>query len=237
MVYLENTFTRFKRADSETSRVLLLDILLNGYSLEEVEKIEEVTEHIPFAGFERKILRVYGLTKEAIDTRAINKERAEILTPIVCSLQSFEMTTISDVVYCHKPKGNEQPLKIHDLGVISSHMVITPDAVISSKRARTLDECEYGFDSFMEYVLNGEFEIGNWKVIYDDDDKRFEIYYRSEKGNNTELVYQSVEYSKDATFSLVLYLIKKVNAELVAKNAEFKPDWFIVERWVREKGK
>lgn len=234
---LANLLTGFKRADSEASRVLLLDILLNGHSLDEIEMIEEVNEHTPFAGMDMQIRRVYGLTREAIDVRAIYQERSSIVIPVICSLQTFEMQTVSDVVYCHKPKGSENPLKIHDLGVISSHMVITSDTVISSKKARGLDECEYGFASFMEYVLKGSFELENWRVEYDDEDKTFEIYYRSTKGNNSTLVFQSVEYNKDATFSLVLYLIKKVYAEMVARNVEFTPDWFTVERWIREKGR
>lgn len=234
---MENTFTRFKRADTDITSVLLLDILLNGYRLEEIEKIEEVAEHRPFAGFNRKIRRVYGVTKEAMDVRAICKERASIVTPTICSLQSYEISTVSDVVYCHKAKDDKTPLKIHDLGIISPHMVITSDTVISSKKARVIDDCEYGFTSFMDYVLYGKFDIANWKVVYDDIDKEFNIYYTSTNSNNTLLVYQSEEYGKDATFSLVLYLIKKVYAELVRKDEKFTPDQFIVERWVREKGR
>ena len=160
-----------------------------------------------------------------------------MIKPIICSMQSFEISTDSDVVYCHKAKGDEYPLKIHDLGIISPYMVITPDVVISSKAARPLNECEYGFTSFMEYILNNGFEISNWSVQYKEDEKLFEIYYTSKKGGNKELVFQSVEYGKEATFALVLYLIKKVYAELVRKNEKFTPDWFTVERWVREKGR
>lgn len=233
----EPTFSQFKRADSDVKRVLLLDILLNGYSLEDIEKIEEVTEHRPFAGFNRKVVRVFGLTKEAIDVKELYAERDNMIKPTICSLQSFEVSTVSDVVYCHKAKGSEYPLKIHDLGIIASEMVITEDIVISPKKARNLDECEYGFTSFMEYVLNNKFEIDGWNVSYDESNKLFEIYYTSKKGGNKELVYQSEEYGKDATFALVLYLIRKVYAELVRRNEKFTPDWFTVERWVREKGR
>lgn len=234
---MDAMFSQFKKADSDVRRVLLLDILLNGYSLENIEKIEQVTEHRPFAGFNRKVVRVFGLTKEAIDVKEIYAERDSMIKPIICSMQSFEVSTDSDVVYCHKAKGDEYPLKIHDLGIISPYMVITPDVVISSKAARPLNECEYGFTSFMEYILNNGFEISNWSVQYKEDEKLFEIYYTSKKGGNKELVFQSVEYGKEATFALVLYLIKKVYAELVRKEEKFTPDWFTVERWVREKGR
>lgn len=228
----------FRRADTELNRVLLLDILLGNYSVEEIEKVEEVTNHAPFAGVDRKRVRVYGLTKEAINVQEIYKERESILTPTICSIQNYETCTVSDVAYCHKAKSSDKPLKIHDLGVISAHMVITPDTVISSKKARPCTECEYGFVSFMEYVLYGHFELDKWKVSYNEAKKEFTIYYTSknESGIETsELVYQSIEYSKDATFALVLYLIKKVYAN--TENMEITSDWFTVERWVREKGR
>lgn len=228
----------FRRADTELNRVLLLDILLGNYSVEEIEKVEEVTNHAPFAGIDRKRVRVYGLTKEAINVQEIYKERESILTPTICSIQNYEMCTVSDVAYCHKAKTSEKPLKIHDLGIISPHMVITPDTVISSRKARPCTECEYGFVSFMDYVLYGHFELDKWKVSYNEAKKEFTIYYTSknESGIETaELVYQSIEYSKDATFALVLYLIKKVHANM--ENMEITSDWFTVERWVREKGR
>jgi len=237
---LKATFSGFKRADKEVNRVLLLDILLNGHSLEEIEKVEEVTEHYPFAGINRKVVRVYGLTREAIDVQEIYKERANIIAPTLCSLQTYEMCSTSDTAYWHKSRNESQPLTIHDLGVISRYMVITPEVVVSSKKAKTITEdCEYGFTSFMEYIINGSFKIGNWFVEYDNKNKKFSIYYTSTIGSaNTELVYQSEEYNKDATFSLVLYLIKKVYADIIEnEKEEFKSDCFIVERWIREKGK
>jgi hypothetical protein len=234
---LENIMlSGFRRADTELNRVLLLDILLGGYSVEEIEKVEEVTNHAPFAGIDRKRVRVYGLTKEAINVQEIYKERESILTPTICSIQNYETCTVSDVAYCHKAKTSEKPLKIHDLGIISQHMVITPDTVISSKKARPCTECEYGFVSFMDYVLNGHFEIGHWNVTYNEKNREFTIYYTSENESGietAELVYQSIEYSKDATFALVLYLIKKVHENM--ENMEITSDWFTVERWVREK--
>jgi hypothetical protein len=216
--------------------VLLLDLLLNGYSVEEIEKVEQITNHTPFAGIDRRTIRVYGLTNEAVDTKVFYKEREEILTPTICSIQSYEMYTVSDVAYCYKAKSSEKPLKIHDLGVISAHMVITPDTVISSNKAKPYTDCEYGFEYFMDYVLNGRFVMDKWEVCYTDSKKEFVIRYTSkdENGNeSTELVYQSNEYSKDSTFALVLYLIKKVGATM--ENTKITADWFTVERWVREK--
>lgn len=232
---MDSALSGFKRADKELNRILLLDLLLNGYSIEEIEKVEEVTEHNFFAGEDRKIVRIYALTREAVDIHKIYKERSEILTPTICSLQTYEMNTISDVAYYHKSRGKEHRLRIHDLGIIAQYMVITPEVVISSKKARPISDCEYGFESFMDYVLYGKFEIGNWIVSYNDKNKEFAIRYKSTVGDSVELVYLSCEYSKEATFNLVLYLIRKVYDVLVEEQ-EFKPDWFVVERWEREEG-
>ncbi len=229
-------FTQFKRADVELNRVLLLDLLLNGYSVEQIEKVEVIEKHEPFAGIDRKTVRVYGLTREAVDSKIFYQERESILTPTICSIQSYEMCTVSDIAYYHKAKGSEKPLKIHDLGIISPHMVITPDTVISSNKARPYTECEYGFTYFMDYVLYGKFRMGKWEVSYNNKKKEFVIRYNSEDkdGNpSTELVFQSNERGKDSTFALVLYLIKKVSAEM--ENTQQTADWFVVERWKREK--
>lgn len=229
-------FTQFKRADIELNRVLLLDLLLNGYSVEEIEKVEKITKHEPFAGIDRKTVRVYGLTREAVDINVFYQERENILTPTICSIQNYEMCTVSDVAYCYKAKDPEKPLKIHDLGVISPHMVITPDTVISSNKARPCTECEYGFTYFMDYVLYGKFSMDKWEVSYSNKKKEFVIQYNSKDkdGNiHTELIYQSTERSKDSTFALVLYLIKKVSANM--GNTKQTMDCFVVERWKREK--
>lgn len=219
-------FSRYKKSDDKL-RVQLIYLILNGYDLSKVEVVTETVEKKLFGTEYRKI---YGVTNEFVDVQKIEEELARIQIPMVCSPQSFDIYSTSKVIHSYRAKEPSKPLYINDMGVISSLMIISEQCIVSSNLAETVENAEAkGFMHFVDYVLHGKCEVGNWKISYKD--KEFCIYYTSENGKkkNTELLYQAIELDQTATYRLVLYIIQKVT-EMID---EFPPDNFAEETWER----
>lgn len=225
----EEMFNKYRRQDNK-ERILLLYLILNKYDLDKVECAVETVQNKMFGVELRKI---YGVTSEFVDVQRIEAELAEIHTPVICSMQSYELYSNTEVIHTYMPKEFNKPLYINDMGVISQLMVITEQCVVSSNLAEPVESAkDIGFMYFVDYVLHGECKIGAWEISYKD--KEFSVFYTS-KGSDEqmhkELLYRALELDQTSTFKLVLYIIKKA-AESIE---EVLPDNFTEETWKLEK--
>ncbi len=227
-------FKKYKKSDDK-ARVLLLYLILNNYDLSRIEDVIEVVQERMF-GVE--FHKIFGITNEFVDIKRIEEELAEIHTPVICSPQSYEIYSTAETIHIYHAREEDKPLFINDMGVISPLMVINENCIVSSKLAASVessDEC--GFMYFVDYVLKGEIEIGDWHIIFKD--KEFSIYYamkgfKDDKEEvHNELLYHAIELDQTSTFKLVLYIIKKVMEEI----CEFPPDNFVEETWKLENKK
>lgn len=206
-------FTKYVKQTDDT-KVLLLYLLLNGYNVRNIRFIEEAEENRDFG---LKVKKLYGITTDYVNIRLIEKEIERIQNPIICSIQSYEYYCDADVIYSYERKGNEEklPLWINDLNIISNTMIISEEAVVSSKRAKPLEDCKNkGFMFFYKYVLEDEFSIGKWKVTYKD--KTFSIFYTSSNPDNKDamLVFSAIEVDKTSTYKMAIYVIMKASQQI-----------------------
>lgn len=222
------TFSKYKKIDGKT-RVQLLYLILNNYDLSKVEIVVETVEKKKFGAEFRKI---FGVTNEFVDIKSIEDELSEIQVPMICSPQSFDIYSTTKTICTYRADIPIKPLYINDMGVISPLMVITPDCIVSSNLAKSVEEAkDKGFMFFVDYVLKGECKLGGWDISFKN--KEFKIYYTSkhEDIETTELLYQAFELDKTATYKLVLYIIKKVANTF----EEYKSDNFVGEVWVKNR--
>lgn len=214
--------TRYQVIDDK-ARVLLIYLYLNNYDKNKIEKVI-ITNDEQQNG--RKLQRRIGVTSEYVDVGRIEEELKSIQVPIIYSFQSFDMYSTAETIYCYSAKDKEIPLYINDLSLISSSMVISKDCIISNNIAAPLENTERkGFMYFVNYVLNGECEIGKWKITFKN--KKFSIYYTDEfEGKQrTEMFYEGFELDQTATFKLVIYIIMKTADYL----DEFTSDNYIMQ--------
>ena len=224
-------FSKYKKSDGKM-RVLMIYLLLNDCDLAKVEKVVEIHQSEEFG---RKFSKIYGETTEYIDIRRIEQELASIQTPVICSLQSYEIYSSSEMIYTYTPEFKDKPLYINDMGIISQLMVIDADYIVSSNMAAPLEDSEHqGFMFFVDYVRNGKCEVGDWTITYNSD-REYSVYYNSHDENgqaHQELLYHAVEIDLSSTFKLTLYIISKV----MAKMDNFISDNFKVDTWLLQKG-
>lgn len=207
----KSLLTRYQRVDDK-SRVLLIYLILNGYDMEMVEKIIITDNELQFGS---RVQRSIGVTPEYVDVERINEELQKIQVPIIYSPQSFNLYAKAETIYCYRAKEESKRLYINDMGVISSSMVITPECIISSNLAASIESTDNkGFMYFADYVLNGECIIGQWSISFKDN--HFCVYYSStyEDKESKELLYEGFELDQTSTFKLVIYIIQKVAGEL-----------------------
>lgn len=208
----------YKKQDG-SSRVLLLFLLLGGNDVSKIDHYEEETEERLFG---LKIRKIYGVTSEYADTAAMEREIEDVQRPVICSEQLFESYVQSETLYKYEAKIEDRPLYINDMGVLSKAMIITKDYVVSSNRALSETEADpdnLGFMFFAEYVTRNSVSIGNWKLSYDSDidGGTFDIYYVSSGDNEMErreLIYSISSVDKPSTYKIVIYIIRKVAAQL-----------------------
>ena len=217
-----NLLTRYEVVDDK-AKVLLIYLYLNNYDKDLIEKVI-ITNDEQRSG--RKLQRRIGVTKEFVDIGRIEEELKRIQVPIIYSFQSFDMYSTAETIYSYTAKDKETPLYINDLGAISPSMVISRDCIISSNIIVPLENAEHkGFMYFVDYVLNGECVIGNWKITYKE--RNFNVYYTDdfEGEPRTELLYEGFELDQTATYKLVIYIIMKVAENL----DEYTSDNFIMK--------
>lgn len=214
--------TRYEVVDDK-AKVLLIYLYLNNYDKDLIEKVI-ITNDEQRSG--RKLQRRIGVTTEFVDIGRIEEELKRIQVPIIYSFQSFDMYSTAETIYSYIAKDKETPLYINDLSAISPSMVISRDCIISSNIIAPLENAEHkGFMFFVDYVLNGECVIGNWKITYKE--RNFNVYYTDtfEGEQRTELLYEGFELDQTATYKLVIYIIMKVAETL----DEYTSDNFIMK--------
>ncbi len=218
-------FSKYKRS-TEQEKILLLYLIINNYDLSKIERVEEITQEMMFGAECRKI---FGITSEYVDVSQIEKDLAEIKTPVICSPQSYEIYSTAKTIYVYKAMKEERPLYINDMGAVSPLMIITDSIIVTSNQVHPIENSSNkGFMFFVDYVLTGECNIGSWKISYKD--RNFKICYCSNNSKNEELLYHAIELDQTATFKLVLYIIKKAVNDI----EEFYPDNYKEEVWRME---
>lgn len=218
-------FNKYQKA-SDSTKILLIYLLLNGYDIRNVEYLVEEEESRLFG---LKIKKVYGITKDFVDVRRIEKEIDAIPTPIICSPLSFEYYSDATIIHAYEAELKDNPLWINDLSIISPIMVVSENRVISNNIAKPLAQNdENGFMYFYDYVLKEQSQIGKWRISYKD--KVFSIFYNSPDKNgelHEELLYSAIEIDKTSTYKLVIYIIKK--ASLLIE--DWLPDNFVEQTY------
>lgn len=223
-------FYKYRKSEN-TVRVLLIYLLLNNLNISEKMLVEEVEETRMFG---LKIRKLYGVTDEVVDVRAIENEIESIQNPVICSPLSYEYYNDSPQIYVHTAHSKDSPLWINDMGVISRYMVMTDSCIISSNSANPVGKCEQGlgFMYFYDYVLKGQTSIGRWKATFQDN--VFRIYYSSPEAKGSEnmieeLLYEAIEIDRTSTYKMVLYIINKVMPQI----EKIQSDNFDVEEYKR----
>ncbi len=215
---MRHMFEHYEK-ERDGSRVLMVYLILNDWH-KNVESLEEIEENRAFG---LRLKKVYGLTKDHIDTAKIYREIEAIENPVICSDASYEYYADSPFIYTYKPKDQSQPLVINDMSVISKTMVVADNYVVSDNKARSFMEANVlcGFTHFMQYVLYNQFRLDKWDVSYEDN--VFTICYDGEE------LYSAFEIDKTSTYKLVIYLIRKAGDK-----ANVKSDNFVCERYTRK---
>lgn len=219
-------FTKYRKT-SDSTKILLMYLLLNGYDIKNVEWAEEIEESRMFG---LTIKKIYGITRDYVDVSRIEREIEEIKNPIVCSPLSYEYYSDAQNIYSFSPALPDVPLWINDMDIISSVMIITEDRVVSSSYAYPIedDRCKNkGFMFFYEYVLKEECVVGKWRLQYKN--KVFSVYYISLNNDKEEevLLYSAIEIDKTSTYKIVIYIISKASIVI----DEWLPDNFSVQSY------
>lgn len=201
-------FTKYQKT-TETSKVLLMYLLLNGYSLSHIEHLEEIVEHRNYGLAFRKI---YGVTKDFVDIARMEKEIEDIQNPIICSPKSYEYYADANTIFAYTPSVETAPLCINDLSVISKIMMISENKVISSNYAFPIEDSrcrDKGFMYFYEYVIKSTCEVGKWRILYKE--KELLIFYKSLNHDKVEEIplYYAKGIDKTSTFKMIIYIIRK----------------------------
>lgn len=99
-------FYKYRKSEN-TVRVLLIYLLLNNLNISEKMLVEEVEETRMFG---LKIRKLYGVTDEVVDVRAIENEIESIQNPVICSPLSYEYYNDSPQIYVHTAHSKDSPL-------------------------------------------------------------------------------------------------------------------------------
>lgn len=218
-------FTKYQKRP-ENIKVLLMHLLLNGFDLNQIECVEEIEESDKFGV---KVRKTIGYTREFVDVKKIEQEIEALLSPMVCSLQTYQYYCNDPLIYAYEAKIPEKTICINDLSIVSQYMIIAKDQVVSSNLAEPLGKCnKMGFMSFFQYVVDEKCDIDRWHIEYHN--REFAIYYKSiEQGTSRNIcLFSAVAIDKGSTYKLVLYIISK--ASLVVE--KWSPDNFSITEWV-----
>ena len=195
---------------TNTTTVLLMYLLLNGYDAKNIEYTVTQTEEKQ----NPKLIKVYAITKDFVNISLIQKEIENIQAPRICSLASYNNYSTEPIIHFYeKDKASENRLWINDLDIISKIMIISEDAVVSSKLAKPLEDCKHrGFMYFYDYVMKDACLIGKWHIQYSNSDRIFSVYYSDNPTSKEEtLLYSVIEIDKSSTYKMVIYIIRKAS--------------------------
>lgn len=219
-------FSKYQKT-TETTKVLLMYLLLNGYSLDHVDHLEESIEN---RNYGLSIKKIYGVTKDFVDIVRMEREIEDIQNPIICSEKSYEYYANAETIFAYTPNLTSAPLCINDLSVISKVMMIEDNKVISSNYAFPLEDSrcrDKGFMYFYDYVINSTCEVGKWRISYKN--KELTVSYKSQNQDRTEEIplYFASGIDKTSTFKMIIYIIRKACLTV----DEWLPDNFDIQSY------
>lgn len=219
-------FNKYKK-DTNDYKVMLLYLLLNEYSLQNVKYIEEYQD-VKKEGL--SINKLYAVTKDFVNVQEIEKEVSETFIPHICSRTMIEHYINEPYIHIYTPNYNNSSLYINDMSVISKFMVIEEDYIISSSVAKDMQSArKTGFMFFYNYVLNNSFKLEQWYVEYNNND--FNVYYYTTKEQKEKLLlFSATNIDKANTYQIVLYIISKISCQ----EKEYKSDNFNIETYVKK---
>lgn len=201
-------FTKYQKT-TETTKVLLMYLLLNGYKLAHIDHLEESIES---RNYGLSIKKLYGVTNDFVDIVRMEREIDEIQNPIICSPKSYEYYANAETIFSYTPSIESAPLCINDLNIISKVMMIAENKVVSSSYAYPIEDSrcrDKGFMYFYDYVTKSTCEVGKWHIIYQN--KELTISYKSHNEDKVEEIpmYSASGIDKTSTFKMIIYIIRK----------------------------
>lgn len=219
-------FTKYQKT-TETTKVLLMYLLLNGYSLRQIEHLEESVES---RNYGLSIKKIYGVTKDFVDIVRMEREIEDIQNPIICSEKSYEYYANAETIFAYTPNLDTAPLCINDLSVISKVMMIEDNKVISSNYAFPIEDSrcrDKGFMYFYDYVIKSTCEVGKWRISYKN--KELTVFYKSQNQDRVEEIplYLASGIDKTSTFKMIIYIIRKACLTV----DEWLPDNFDIQSY------
>ena len=196
-------FEKYKKAEN-TTKVLWLYLLLDGKgNPENLDRVELEDKELSFG---TKIVRAYGYSKQAVDAKLYQKEILDIETPVICSKLSYEYYAKDNKIYVYTPKKTDkgEVFFVGDMNIIGRTMVIEDNIIVTSKLCSDESNPMYmnGFQFFKDYVLKGQFILGDWDVSYINN--VFDIKYVG------KTIYKAIELDKTSTYKFVIYIIRKL---------------------------
>ena len=219
------------QSSTETTKVMLIYLLLNGGDFTKVESMTQVHQKLDDGSFLRMFV---SETREFFDVRKIEEEIKTHVVPVLHNEESFQYANTALVIYDYRAQHEEHPILINDMDVISRNMYISNDQIISENLAKPLMDCRNrGFKFFCDYVLRNRCKIGKWTIIYEDE--TLTICYDSfTRGKDAETatvypIFEAERVTKKDTFPLVIYTIIKASLTV----DEWSPDNFNVIKYVK----
>ena len=201
-------FTKYQKT-TETTKVLLMYLLLNGYKLAHIDHLEESIES---SNYGLSLKKISVVTNDYVAIVRMEREIDEIQNPIICTPKSYEYYANAETIFSNTPSIESAPLCINDLSVISKVMMIAENKVVSSSYAYPIEDSrcrDKGFMYFYDYVTKSTCEVGKWHIIYQN--KELTISYKSHNEDKVEEIpmYSASGIDKTSTFKMIIYIIRK----------------------------
>ena len=100
-------------------------------------------------------------------------------------------------IYCHVPEIPDKPLFINDMGVLSSIMLITNNAVLSDKKAALIaDTDDIGFEKFHEFVTTNKTIIGS--LCFSQNGNVFTVSLINEDTGKSKMLFEKQKETLDS---------------------------------------
>lgn len=227
MIKLKNSY----QPSTETTKVMLIYLLLNGGDFTKVESTTQVHQKMDDGSSLRKFV---SETREFFDVRKIEEEIKNHVVPVLHNEESFQYANTAPIIYDYRAQHGEHPMLINDMDVITRNMYISDDQIISENLAKPLMDCNNrGFMFFCDYVLNNRCEVGKWIITYENETLTicYDSFTRGEDAETATVypIFEAEKVTKKDTFPLVIYTIIKASLTV----DEWSPDNFNVVKYVK----
>ena len=219
------------KEQTELFRIPLYLIMINGEGFNNIERVIDALD-------EKGCL--LAETRAAFDVEREYDEIEHTLQPII--YPSFDVYNgKTEVVYVYTkqkdvPDGDR--LLINDMNVLSKHIVISEDTIVSPQYAQPFGECDnYGFRFFCDYYLDDICEVGKWTFEYKKADSLFTISFAFDSDNNdgeknlVEIYRKKTD--KSDSYKMLIYAIKKLCKNPKETGLTFYEDNFDVKTYTK----